>query len=155
MKKILGLVTSLTVIAGVCAAVLASIDSVTREPIRQAAEKTKRAAAEAVLCGQKGFAVEGVSSKGYGGDIRLMVGFREDKRTVISYRVLQASETPGLGMKLTTPEFSGQFAGKDGRALKVKKQGGEIEAITAATITSKAVCEAIADACRKLSEQKD
>lgn len=155
MKKILGLVVSLTVIAGVCAAVLAYVDSITREPIRETAEKTKRAAAEAVLCGQKGYSVEGVSTKGYGGDIRLMVGFREDRRTVISYKVLQAAETPGLGMKLSTPEFAGQFAGKDGRALKVKKQGGEIEAITSATITSKAVCEAIADACRKLSEQKD
>lgn len=54
-------------------------------------------------------------------------------------------------MKLNTPEFAGQFAGKDGRNLKVKKSGGEIEAITSATITSKAVCRAIADAQKKLN----
>jgi len=155
MKKILGLVISLTVISGVCAGVLAYVDSITREPIRQTAERAQKAAAESVLCGQKGYSAIGVSSKGYGGDIVLMVGFREDKHTVISYKVLKAAETPGLGMKLTTPEFSGQFAGKDARALKLKQKGGDIQAITSATITSKAVCEAIADACRKLSEQKD
>ncbi|MBQ6915708.1 MAG: FMN-binding protein [Kiritimatiellae bacterium] len=51
---------------------------------------------------------------------------------------------------MTTPEFSGQFAGKDGRSLRVKKDGGDIEAITSATITSRAVCRAIADAQKKL-----
>ena len=66
--------------------------------------------------------------------------------------MLQASETPGLGMKLKTPEFAGQFAGKDATSLKVKKDGGDIEAITAATITSRAVCRAIEDARRNLAE---
>ena len=146
MKKILGLVLSLTVISAVCAGVLAYINAITAGPIRETAAKNEAAAREAVLCGEKGFSAIGVSHNGYGGDIRLMVGFREDKKTVISYKVLAAAETPGLGMKLSTPEFAGQFKGKDGTALKVKKQGGEIEAITSATITSKAVCEAIADA---------
>ena len=81
-----------------------------------------------------------------------MVGFKKDKKTVISYKVLQASETPGLGMKLKTPEFAGQFAGKDATSLKVKKDGGDIEAITAATITSRVVCRAIEDARRNLAE---
>ena len=53
-------------------------------------------------------------------------------------------------MKLKTPEFADQFKGKDGTSLKVKKDGGEIEAITSATITSRAVCKAIADAQSKL-----
>jgi len=97
-----------------------------------------------------GYAAKGTDSGGYGGDIVLMVGFRADKKTLISYKVLAAAETPGLGMKLSTPEFAGQFAGKDGTALSVKKDGGEIEAITSATITSRAVCRAIADAKRKL-----
>ena len=79
-----------------------------------------------------------------------MVGFRADKRTVVCYKTLAASETPGLGMNLNTPEFSGQFAGKDGSSLSVRKDGGEIEAITSATITSRAVCRAIADAQKKL-----
>ena len=150
MKKILGLVISLTIISGACAAVLAYVNSITAEPIKATAEKAKEAAKLAVLCGEEGYTAEGRSNEGYGGDIVLMVGFKKDKKTVISYKVLQASETPGLGMKLKTPEFSGQFSGKDGSALKVKKDGGDIEAITSATITSRAVCKAIADAQSKL-----
>ena len=150
MKKILGLVLSLTVISGVCAGVLAYVDSITKEPIKATAEKNREAAKLAVLCGEEGYTAEGTCKDGYGGDITLMVGFKKDKKTVISYKVLAASETPGLGMKLKTPEFAGQFAGRDGSALKVKKDGGEIEAITSATITSRAVCRAIADAQSKL-----
>ena len=150
MKKILGLVVSLTVISGVCAGVLAYVDSITKEPIKATAEKNREQAKQAVLCGEEGYTAEGTCKDGYGGDITLMVGFKKDKKTVISYKVLAASETPGLGMKLKTPEFADQFKGKDGRALKVKKDGGEIEAITSATITSRAVCKAIADAQSKL-----
>ena len=150
MKKILGLVLSLTIISGVCAAVLAYVDSITKEPIKATAERNREAAKAAVLCGEEGYTAEGTCKDGYGGDITLMVGFKADKKTVISYKVLAASETPGLGMKLKTTEFAGQFAGKDGSTLKVKKDGGEIEAITSATITSRAVCRAIADAQSKL-----
>ena len=150
MKKMLGLLVSLTAISGACAAVLAYVNSITAEPIAATAEKAKEAAKLAVLCGEEGYTAEGRSGEGYGGDIVLMVGFKKDKKTVISYKVLQATETPGLGMKLKTPEFSGQFSGKDGSALKVKKDGGDIEAITSATITSRAVCKAIADAQSKL-----
>ena len=150
MKKMLGLLVSLTAISGACAAVLAYVNSITAEPIAATAEKAREAAKAAVLCGEEGYTAEGRSGEGYGGDIVLMVGFKKDKKTVISYKVLQASETPGLGMKLKTPEFSGQFSGKDGSALKVKKYGGDIEAITSATITSRAVCKAIADAQSKL-----
>ena len=150
MKKMLGLLVSLTAISGACAAVLAYVNSITAEPIAATAEKAREAAKAAVLCGEEGYTAEGRSGEGYGGDIVLMVGFKKDKKTVISYKVLQAAETPGLGMKHKTPEFSGQFSGKDGSALKVKKDGGDIEAITSATITSRAVCKAIADAQSKL-----
>lgn len=170
MKKVLGLVLSLTIIAGVCAAVLAYVDSVTKRPIAEMKAKAESEAVKAVLpagvekvepkgdgfVGKDGsgkivgYAAKGVDGGGYGGDIVLMVGFREDHRTVERYRVLSAAETPGLGMKLATPEFSGQFGGKKGPGLKVRKDGGTIEAITSATITSRAVCRAIEDACRKL-----
>jgi len=150
MKKILSLVVSLTLISGVCAAVLAFVNNLTAEPIRVTSERAKEEAKKAVLCGQEGYAAEGRDSGGYGGDIVLMVGFEKDKKTVISYRVLQASETPGLGMKLTTPEFAGQFKGKDATKLRLRQKGGDIDAITSATITSKAVLRAIADAQGKL-----
>ena len=170
MKKILGLVLSLTIISGVCAAVLAYVDSITKAPIAQMRVQQEQAAVKAVLppgatevvegtgffvgMNEKndivGYAAKGKDGGGYGGDIELMVGFRPDKKTVVCYKTLAASETPGLGMKLKTPEFAGQFSGKDGRSLKVRKDGGEIEAITSATITSRAVCRAIADAQSKL-----
>ena len=170
MKKILGLVLSLTIISGVCAAVLAYVDSITKEPIAQMRVQQEQAAVKAVLppgatevvegtgffvgMNEKndviGYAAKGKDGGGYGGDIELMVGFRPDKKTVVCYRTLAASETPGLGMKLKTPEFADQFKGKNGTSLKVKKDGGEIEAITSATITSRAVCKAIADAQAKL-----
>ena len=170
MKKILGLVLSLTIISGVCAAVLAYVDSITKAPIADMKVKQEQAAVKAVLpagvtevvaadgffVGMNakndviGYAAKGKDSHGYGGDIELMVGFQADKQTVVCYKTLAASETPGLGMKLKAPEFAGQFAGKDGRSLSVKKDGGAIEAITSATITSRAVCRAIADAQAKL-----
>ena len=150
MKKILGLVLSLTIISGVCAAVLAYVDSITKEPIREAAERNREAAKAAVLCGEEGYTAEGTCKDGYGGEITLMVGVKTDKKTVISYKVLAASETPGLGMKPKAPEFADQFSGKEASGLRVKKDGGEIEAITSATITSRAVCRAIADAQSKL-----
>ena len=170
MKKILGLVVSLTIISGVCAAVLAYVDSVTKGPIAEMKVKQAQAAAAAVMpegvkavekSGEAyvgkdaagkvvGYAAKGLDPKGYGGDIVLMVGFKADKKTVECYKTLVATETPGLGMKLSAPEFAGQFAGKDGSALKVKKDGGTIEAIASATITSRAVCRAIADAQKKL-----
>ena len=171
MKKIISLVVSLTVISGVCAAVLAYVDSITKGPIAEMKVKQEQAAVKAVMpagvekveaagdcyvgkdaAGKTlGYAAKGQDAGGYGGDIVLMVGFQPDKKTIVCYKTLVATETPGLGMKLNTPEFAGQFAGKDGRNLKVKKSGGEIEAITSATITSKAVCRAIADAQKKLN----
>ena len=170
MKKILGLVLSLTVLSAVCAAVLASADSITKDPIARTRVQQEQSAVKAVLppgateivegtgffvgMNEKndivGYAAKGKDGGGYGGDIELMVGFMPDKKTVVCYKVLAASETPGLGMKLKTPEFADQFKGKNGTSLKVKKDGGEIEAITSATITSRAVCRAIADAQSKL-----
>ena len=170
MKKTVGLVLSLTLISGVCAAVLAYVNSITKDPIAQMKIRQEQAAVKAVLpdgvekversggffvgrdsAGKTvGYAAKGMDAGGYGGNIALMVGFRADRKTVVCYKTLSASETPGLGMKLNTPEFAGQFAGKDGSSLKVKRDGGSIEAITSATITSRAVCRAIADAQGKL-----
>lgn len=175
MKKILGLVASLTVIAGICAAVLAYVDSVTRGPIAEMMVKKANEAAKSVMpvgvvsvveengmyVGRDGagkvlgYAVRGKDAGGYGGDIVLMVGFQADRDTIVCYKALQASETPGLGTKLSSAEFSGQFAGlKANTSLKVKADGGVINAITSATITSRAVCAAIADAKKRLTSGK-
>jgi len=175
MKKILGLVLSLTIISGVCAAVLAYVNGLTADPIRKMAEQKEAAAVKAVMppvvekveaagdyfvgkdaAGKvRGYAAKGKDESGYGGDIVLMVGFWQDKKTIVCYKTLAAAETPGLGMKLNAPEFAGQFRGMEGTpSLKVKKDGGEVEAITSATITSRAVCKAIADAASKIRGKK-
>ncbi len=171
MKKNLGLVLSLTLISAVCAAVLASVNGLTKAPIQKIQTEKVLSAAKIVMpegvtkversgpvfVGKNatgevvGYAVEGRDAGGYGGEIALMVGFEADGETVVCYRKLAASETPGLGSKFVAPEFAGQFAGKRGAGLAVTKDGGEIEAITAATITSRAVCRALADAAAKIS----
>ena len=165
MKKMLLLVVSLTAISAVCAAVLAYVNEITKGPISEMEVKQEQAAVKAVLPqgtekveASDGFyvgtdasgKVVGYAARGYGGDIVLMVGFQADKKTVVCYKTLSASETPGLGMNMKSDEFSSQFSGKDGSSLRVKKDGGDIEAITSATITSRAVCRAIADAQKKL-----
>lgn len=177
MKKIVQLILSLTLISAVCAAVLAIVNSATKERIAGIAELKAKAAARAVMPAAVkaidpvkdpedatvtafvgyadetktkvvGFAVPGISHKGYGGDIRIMVGLNPD-RTVVTYKKLAASETPGLGAKLTEPAFIKRFEGQSAPDVAVTKDGGKIEAITAATITSRAVCDAVADAAKR------
>jgi len=91
-----------------------------------------------------GYAVNTYSKKGFSGDINLMAGFRPDG-TIISITVLQQKETPGLGTKMTDPLFKDQFNDKNPSlfSLKVKKDGGQVDAITSATISSRAFCDAV------------
>ncbi|MEM1134818.1 MAG: RnfABCDGE type electron transport complex subunit G [Bacteroidota bacterium] len=90
-----------------------------------------------------GFAVKTFSKKGYSGLIELMVGI-DTKGNVKQIAVLSHKETPGLGSKIKDDAFKIQFIGvQQGTALKVKKDGGNIDAISGATISSRAVCEAI------------
>jgi Na+-translocating ferredoxin:NAD+ oxidoreductase subunit G len=91
-----------------------------------------------------GIAVKTKSSKGYAGDIWLMIGFNmqgEIQRAV----VIEHKETPGLGSKMTGAKFLDQFLNKNPAStnLKVKKDGGSIDAITGATISSRAFSEAV------------
>jgi electron transport complex protein RnfG len=80
-----------------------------------------------------------------------MVGFDTDKK-IINISVLKQKETPGLGTKIKEPKFKDQFKGKDPASFKmaVKKDGGEVDAISAATITSRAFCEAVNKAYQAL-----
>ena len=91
-----------------------------------------------------GTAIQAGSKKGYNGLIELMVGFSPDGK-IYKIDVLQQKETPGLGTKITEDKFKNQFDGQDPKSfvLKVTKDGGEVDAITAATISSRAFCEAV------------
>lgn len=154
----------------VCGALLAGIYVITQEPIAVAAQaKTQKAIGAVtpgferlqtlqnedgvsyyVACDSVGDAVAYVvnaSSVGFGGTLRMMVGFLPDG-TIYDTAVLEHSETPGLGAKCTDEAFAGQFRKFDPsvRKLQVRKDGGDVDAITASTITSRAYCAALRNA---------
>ena len=93
-----------------------------------------------------GYAVETFTNNGFSGLISLMVGFLPDG-TINGIQVLSHAETPGLGSKMTEPDnvLTASFVGNSPANLKmsVRKDGGDIDAITASTITSRAYVEAV------------
>ena len=103
-----------------------------------------------------GAAVKTYSKNGFGGKIELMVGMLADG-VINKVSVLSQAETPGLGANMVNDKFKGQFDGKDPKSFKlmVKKDGGDVDAITAATISSRAVSEAIKRAADGFDANKD
>jgi len=94
-----------------------------------------------------GIAIETYTDKGFSGRFSLMVGFTPDG-AISNIEVLEHKETPGLGTKMALPAFKDQFKGiklsdLPGEELKVKKDGGTVDAITAATISSRGFCDAV------------
>ncbi len=98
-----------------------------------------------------GTAVQTFSNNGYGGRIILIVGF-DNENKISGISVVQQTETPGLGNKMNDLSFKNQFKGQDPSVfkLKVKKDGGDVDAISAATISSRAFSEAVERAYRAL-----
>lgn len=93
-----------------------------------------------------GTAVETFSNNGFSGEIKLMVGFNPDG-SIVDIAVIKHAETPGLGdkMEIGKSDFHVQFQGKDpgNFKLSVTKDKGDVDAITASTISSRAYCEAV------------
>ena len=91
-----------------------------------------------------GYAIIAMAPNGFSGEFPVMVGIDKDGKIIDTY-VLDHKETPGLGSKMTEEKFKAQFRGKDLKNTKwqVKKDGGDIDAITAATITSRAFTAAL------------
>ena len=163
----------LFVICLVCSSLLAGVYALTAEPIAAAAAAKNEAAIKEVLpvsavtieeertvdfegasyaynlaYDEQGNTVGcaiNVAPVGFGGPISIKVGF--DVNGVIwNTKVLSQAETPGLGAKCVEPSFSEQFKGFDPAAKKlaVKKDGGDVDAITASTITSRAYTDGVA-----------
>lgn len=156
---------SLTVICLVCSAVLGCVYVVTAEPINEA-NMAKQNASIAAVCPEfdnapfderseidgsavytakmagkvVGYAIE-VAPSGFGGAINMMVGFTPEG-TIYNTAVISCSETPGLGAKILDSEIAprAQVKGLNpaNAKISVKKDGGDIDAITASTITSRA-----------------
>ena len=90
-----------------------------------------------------GTAVRTYTNTGYNGLIILMVGISPDE-IINNIAVVEHKETPGLGTKMADPQFKDQFKELDPSQvdLRVEKEGGDIDAITAATISSRAFAKA-------------
>ena len=92
-----------------------------------------------------GYVITATDPNGYGGDIQVSVGIQNDG-TVNGIAILSINETAGLGMKASEPEFYEQYSGKQTDHFYVSKDGGEgeqIDAISGATITTRAVTGAV------------
>lgn len=169
----INMVLTLLVIAGIASLALGGVFNLTKEPIRLAKLAKAEAAIKAVVpdfdslnsfkympeSGKDslifhqayknnelvGTAVSTYSNNGYDPtQIQIMVGFLPGG-AISNTKVVQHKETPGLGTKMSDPSFKDQFMGQNPASfdLRVKKDGGEVDAITAATITSRAFSEAI------------
>lgn len=163
------MVLCLTLVCLVCSSLLAVVNAMTEEPIRIASENETKASLQRVLPeggelsqelelngfkyytltenGEvKAYAVKSTEI-GFGGQLVLMVGVLPDG-TVYNTAVLSHSETPGLGAKCTSDvHFMEQFKGfGPEKTLKVKQDGGDVDAITASTITSRAYSSAVSKA---------
>ena len=156
----------------VCSALLAGVFALTAEPIAAAAAAKNEAAIKEVLP-ETAVAIEeertvdfegasysynlaydelgntvgcaiNVAPVGFGGPIVIKVGF-DVNGCICNTKVLSQAETPGLGAKCVEPAFSDQFKGWNPaeKDLAVKKDGGDVDAITASTITSRAYADGL------------
>ncbi|MGB5437372.1 MAG: RnfABCDGE type electron transport complex subunit G [Maribacter sp.] len=103
-----------------------------------------------------GAAVIGSSEKGFSGLVKIMVGFKPDG-SMQDIVVLEQKETPGLGTKMKEEKFLGQFKDKNPSNfdLKVGKDGGDVDALTGATISTRAFTEAAQSAYDEYIKIKD
>ena len=170
MKNHFRLVIALTLVCLFWTALLVGVNALTRERIATGRQRRELAAARVVAPAENlrrvrtttatnfvaldadgrlaGAAVRGFSPNGYGGSIGLMVGFAADG-TLHDFTVVEAAETPGLGSEIDTEGFKRNIRGRSAeKPLVLKKDGGDIDAVTAATISSRAALEAIDDARR-------
>ena len=172
---------TLLVISGVMAAALGYVYTMTKDPIEKAKMKkvndaiaqvvpafTNDPGAEKIIIEEGrlemypakngdslvGVAVKTYTDKAFSGEFSIMVGFLPDG-TIYNTAVLEQKETPGLGAKMTDASFKDQFKNMnpEKNKISVKKDGGEVDAITASTISSRAYCDAIARAYNEFKKQ--
>lgn len=88
------------------------------------------------------------TGKGFGGDIGVMIGVNLTDDKIVGVGVTTHSETPGIGARAKTdPAFAAQFKGMPiEETFQVKTDGGQVDALSGATVTSRGVCAALTDA---------
>lgn len=184
MREIVKLGLILFVITAVAGGLLGFANEITKEPIAKQVQQSKEEAMKQTLpqadkfefievdlpedsiilevnAGYKGDTLEGfavkVAPKGYGGAIEMMVGVSKDG-VLQGVKVVSHSETPGLGANAQNAAFTSQYEGKSGELKVVKTTPGaddEIQAITGATITSKAVTSGVNEVLNLLKHWVD
>lgn len=166
----------LTLISVVAGAALAYVNDLTAGPIRMIKEQELQDGIKAVLSADdltveeteetdgvivyrtdKGTAVQATDPNGFGGKLTVLVGF-DNKGAVQGYRVLESAETPGLGAKAGEWFQKGQKGDIIGMSpeknnMTVSKDGGEVDAITASTITSRAFLRCVNAAYEALAAE--
>jgi electron transport complex protein RnfG len=162
----------LTVVVAICVTALTFTDRITRDKIKAQEEQKIQHMLSAIFPdmsrydfandiytiysdGAKiGYAFL-ATGKGYGGDISILVGL-EDETTVKGITIISHSETPGLGSRIAESSFTDRFAGLNIADVALKQEGGQIDAITSSTISSKAVINAVrTTAMEKVKQLKE
>jgi electron transport complex protein RnfG len=95
------------------------------------------------------------AGKGYGGDVNVIVGFDVAADNLLGISVTTHKETPGLGSRIQDPAFTKQFRGKDPAKAALKKDGGDIDAISGATFSSIGTADAVKQAAGWYTALKD
>lgn len=177
MSNIVKPAAVLLVICVVASALLGYVNMITTAPIEAQAALAKESSMNAVLPDAASFGDEievnegdittitpaldengdvtgyavAITTKGFSAGLKLMYGI-DLEGTITGLSVVDCSnETPGLGANAAKESFYGQFTGKSGE-VKVVKDKGEIEALTGATITSRAVANAATEAISYITE---
>lgn len=171
--SILKIASNLAMASLVSGLVIAAVYYVTAPVAAQKAEQMKQKSMKALIAAADSFAeldgYEGVfaaqqdgrtigyivpsETKGYGGRIKMLVAVTADKK-VIDFKILEHNETPGLGDNAQKPAFRRQFAGKGSESLVVTKDPADtenIQAMTGATISSRAVAQGVAQAVKTVA----
>ncbi len=177
MSNIVKPAAVLLIICVIASALLGYVNMITAAPIQEQSDKAKQESMTAVLPDAASFGEEtevnegsittvtpaldsdgnaigyavAINTKGFSAGLELMYGV-DLEGTITGLSIVNCSnETPGLGANAAKESFYSQFAGKSGE-VKVTKDGGEIEALTGATITSRAVAAAATEAISYITE---
>ena len=175
MRDFTRMISVLFIACGLAAGSLAVVNAVTKEPIANYEKQQKEAALREVSAGADEFIAvtpdkvwEAFREKekagyvfltevqGYGGPITLAFGTDSDG-AITELKVIKHTETPGLGAKIDTAQFRDQFQNKLPEQLVLKKDDpakGQIDAITGATITSRAVTRAVYSTLGAFNKEK-
>ncbi len=184
IKEYLKMIVVLTMIAMVCGFLLSAVKTFTYEkieeqilvnvkgpalnnvlnqstnnPINDRMEIELDGVTYTVFIGKKGEKLYAIAfeseGSGFGGKIGIMIGIDIEKSTLSGIGILTHQETPGLGSRISEMNFTDRFKGKSLTAkFKVKKDSGDIDAISGATNSSRGVCAAVESGVGRYSKLK-